>query len=455
MTAATSVDRSDDVESNGSVRAVLVRVRAALRTGWRSVIIVAAIVAVVSATVLALAAGARRTATAPDRYTAAAGGDVGGLVLQPSGRPRLDEIASLPAVEHVDGITFVGAWFDGGRETNPFAGGLTPGGRLVSGRAASPGPRAGEFVANLAFVEAYNATVGQTYEIGVWTQPQVDRNALDEPPEGQSFEATLVGIVDSPAELDDPTPSTYFSPALLESDIGVVTTLMAVQLVPGATRDDLRAQLDSLPDGSELALEPLPIVSVSVRNAVTAQAQGLWVITLVAAFAALAAMGQVLSRHARVSELDRRRLVALGASRTQLLGEALGRAVVPAVGGVLGGALVATLASGWFPAGFVRRVEPAQASGPMSLSWSWAWLSWWWRCSPGSRWPRGSRSGPGQRSGPRRSSSSWPHERRPLPPRPGCASPLSGAIGRAVRWRARSSVSSSRSQAWSPPPGSP
>ena len=244
----------------------------------------------------------------------------------------------------------------------------------------------------------------------MWTQPQVDRNTLDEPPEGQSFEATLVGVVDGPAELDDPTPSTFFTPAVLESDIGVVTTLMAVQLVPGATRDHLRAQLDSLPDGSELALKPLPIVSLSVRNGVAAQAQGLWVITLVAAFAALVAMGQVLSRHARVSELDRRRLVALGASRAQLLGEALGRAVAPAVGGVLGGALVATLGLRMVPRRFVRRVEPARAFRPnLVVLGDGPGRPWWWRCSPGSRWPRGSGSGLGPRSGPRRSSSSWPH----------------------------------------------
>ena len=270
----------------------------------------------------------------------------------------------------------------------------------------------------------------------MWTQPQMDRNALDEPPEGQSFEATLVGIVDSPAELDDPTPSTYFSPALLESDIGVVTTLMAVQLVPRATRDDLRAQLDSLPDGSELALEPLPIVSVSVRNAVAAQAQGLWVITLVAAFAALAAMGQALSRHAaRASSTGDGWWRSAPAGRS-CSGRGVWSSRRPGCGRRTGGALVATLASRWFPAGFVRRVEPAPGFRPMSSSWSWAWPSWWWRCSPGWRWPRGSGSGLGRRSGPRRSSSSWPHERRLLPPWRGCGSPLSGVIGRAVRWRA-------------------
>jgi hypothetical protein len=351
------------------VRAIAMRVCASLRVGWKASLLMMVVLAAVSAVVLTLVAGARRTATAPDRYTSAVGGDFDALVTQPVGRPRFDEVDALPIVEEVRSLTFIGANVGGGEpvgeggglggEVNPFAGtGPVPGARLLQGRFADPA-RPEEFVANLAFAEMFGAEVGDRLPVATWTQAQVDTNAFGRPPSGYAFEGVLVGVIDGPDDLDDPTPTAVFGVGLLDEDIGVVTTLMAVRLAPGASRDDLRAHLDALPDGSDLALGAGPIVSTTVRNAVAAQAEGLWVIALVAVVAGIAALGQILSRHARVPELERRRLVALGASRGHIVGEAVGRAAVPATLGLIIGLAAAAFASQLFPVGFVRRLEPA------------------------------------------------------------------------------------------------
>jgi putative ABC transport system permease protein len=334
------------------------RVKSSLRQGWKASLLVAVVVLVVSAALFTLAAGARRTATAPDRYTSSVGGDFDGLVRQPLGQPRLDEIDALPVVDDVQSLTFIGVTVGDSDDLNPFAGtGPWPGARLIEGRFADP-TRPEEFVANVAFTEMSGAEVGDRLPVAAWTQAQVDANAFAEPPAGFAFEGVLVGVADSPDDFDDPTPTVVFPMALLDQNIGVVESLMGVRLVPGASRDDLRAQLDELPDGTDLGLEPGPIVSSTVRNAVAAQAQGLWVIALVAAVAGIATLGQVLSRHARVPEGERRYLVAIGAGRGHILGEAVGRALVPTLLGLVGGMVAAVEASQLFPVGFVRGLEP-------------------------------------------------------------------------------------------------
>ena len=73
----------------------------------RSTVAVAGATAIVVAMVVVVVAGARRTATAPDRYTTSVGGNLGGLVQQRSGPPLTDQIAVLPAVKQVSAYTFV------------------------------------------------------------------------------------------------------------------------------------------------------------------------------------------------------------------------------------------------------------------------------------------------------------------------------------------------------------
>ena len=89
------------------VSAIRMRVSARLRSRvWATVAVTAAIAIVVGAVVVVVA-GARRTGTAPDRYTASVGGNVDGVVQQRSGPPLTDRIADLPGVKQIAGYTFV------------------------------------------------------------------------------------------------------------------------------------------------------------------------------------------------------------------------------------------------------------------------------------------------------------------------------------------------------------
>ncbi len=332
------------------------------RRRWLAVVTVAVIVGLVSGTVIALVAGARRTASAPDRYTAYVGGDLGGLVQQESGPPRTDEIAALPGVDAVRGITFLfaGLLVDGrpAEGTIAFAGTRLLSARLIAGREPDP-THPHEFIASRGFVDAHGAQLGDTFTALSWTQAQSDHGeGFGDDPQGPSFEAKLVGIMDSADSLEDNYTVVVFPPALLDDDIGTAASVITVRLDPGVTRKDLRAALDKLPDGSALSLESGRVISAEIRNGVEAQSRGIWLMALVGAIAAVVALGQLLSRHARLTEGERAPLVALGFSRTQLAAETLARAALPACVGVVLGVAGALLVSGRFPTGFVRALEP-------------------------------------------------------------------------------------------------
>ena len=348
--------------------AVGYRIRRLLRAHWRSTVALTVTVAAVFGVVLGFAAGARRTATAPDRFTAAFGGEADGRVEQQAGPPRATEVAGLPGVSAVDAVTFVFGALVPGRGGPPaealvFAGSHRAfGTRLVDGRVPDPA-RPGEFAATRSFVEANHAALGDRFRLAMLTQEQADRAGFDafaaEEPRGGSVDAVLVGIVDGPTELQDSTPLTAFSPALLEmGTVGVSATVMAVRFRPGTDLARFRAQLDTLPAGQALGLERERLVPAEVRTAVEAQSRGTWVLAAAAAVAAVAVLGQLFTRSVRLPQEEARRLAAVGGTRNQVLAESFGRAAVPIVAGAVLATAVATAISTFFPAGFVRRLEP-------------------------------------------------------------------------------------------------
>jgi putative ABC transport system permease protein len=316
--------------------------------------------------VISVAAGAHRTATAPDRYTSSSDIDVDGLVTQIyGGRPRTGEIGGLAGVASIESVTFVFGEVVG--PTTDDLGALVFSGsppaigmRLVSGRQTDP-DIADEFVATQDFVDATNARIGDSFEIVTYTQQQADSSGFEEPtPEGPRLEATLVGVVDGPSQLNDDTPLAVVSAALLrEPDVGVSQTFNAVDLRDGVDLPQLRAQLDTLPDSQGLSLTPSEMISEEIRRAVATQARGLWLLALAAAIAAIAVIGQLITRQVRPTPADRDRLGAIGFTDHQVVAVAMGHAVIPIVIGSLLGAALAVVPSGLFPTGFVSIIEPA------------------------------------------------------------------------------------------------
>jgi ABC-type lipoprotein release transport system permease subunit len=339
------------------------RARRWLRRRWVSNVAVACIVAVVAGAVLTLFAGARRTAHAPDAYVHALGGNPDGLIQQRSGTPRTAEVRALAGVRKVEAYTFmfgvpIGANNQPLDNSLIFAGDRSLSARFVAGRPANPN-RPHEFVADKTFVDAQHAHLGSRFRFITWDQTQAGNGeAFNAAPKGPSFEGVLVGIVDSPDKLESDYSTVTFSRALLQQDIGVVATLMTVRLAPGTTTRQLRAELDGLPDGRSLSLDAGEIISVEVRNAVNAQAVGLWVMAGVAALGAVIALGQLLTRHARLPAAERQPLTAIGATHNQLAAEVMVRAAIPALTGMVVAIGLAVAASGIFPVSFARAVEP-------------------------------------------------------------------------------------------------
>ncbi len=95
----------ESAESGRGSTAIGLRVRSTLVRRWRSNAWFVVIVAVVASVVLALVAGAARTASAPDRFADARRTDADARLLQEAGFPLDDEIASVESVDRVESTT--------------------------------------------------------------------------------------------------------------------------------------------------------------------------------------------------------------------------------------------------------------------------------------------------------------------------------------------------------------
>jgi hypothetical protein len=348
------------------MKAVIYRARSVLRRRLVATVGVTLIVTVVCGVVIAFAAGANRTSTAPDRYTSAFGGVADAQLIQTDrGKPLASRVAALPDVESVDSMTFL---FGGLRDTDgnqldyplTFVGSFRPSGlRLVDGRETDPANEH-EFVATRNFLQRSQLKIGDELNLVTLTPEEARQNGYDltGDPQGPRLSIKMVGIVDGASQLDDGTPLIFISPALFAENIGLSETLMNVVLRPGFDLPMLRAELDADPALAALSLEPGTLISQAVRDAVQAQASGLWILAVVAAIAAIAVLGQVMTRQVRPTQEERERLSAIGFTKSQILAEASARAVIPITIGSLVGASVAVLGSGWFPFGFVRVLEP-------------------------------------------------------------------------------------------------
>jgi ABC-type lipoprotein release transport system permease subunit len=340
------------------MRAVLMRVRTLLQgSRWASMGVVI-IVAASTAVVLALVGGARRTASAPERFTEAFDGGVDVAVVQPAGPPLVDELAALGEVDGVTSLTFV-ATSPTGAESDSFAGDtLFPGDRLIEGRLPDlSAPH--EFVANPRFVELYDLRVGERRRFVSLDQDQINRNAYREEPAGSSFEGTLVGVVGGLSTLDDPVPTALFPPPLLGEDVGQLSTLLFIDLAANTTADELLAAARRLPGGDGLSVQFDQLISDSLHDSVQAQATGLWLVAAVSAIAVVVAVGQLLVRRVRRHEAERVPLRTLGYTSPQLVTESVLATTVLVVAGVAVGTVVASAVSGMFPIGFARGIEPA------------------------------------------------------------------------------------------------
>jgi ABC-type antimicrobial peptide transport system permease subunit len=337
-----------------------------LRSTLPASALMVAVVAVVASVPLALAAGARRTGSAPERYLQALPVPLDVKANQAEGPSLERAIAALSAVSAVRSVTFVfGVISPGGPEQAlndglVFAGSAAAtGDQVVSGREPEHGRR-DEFVASREYAEEHGFSLGDTVHLYTLTPEQRAETGFSGPLRNEpTLDGVLVGLVDGPADLSDPTGSVVFGASLLDdAQIATSGSEYGIDLAGGASIADLRAQLDTIDGGNLLRLAPSAAVGPDVRRAIDAQALSLWILAGLAGLVTIVGLGQLLVRHARLSTAETSALSSLGATRAQLAGETAARAAVLAAVAAALAAVVAVAASDIFPFGFVREVEP-------------------------------------------------------------------------------------------------
>lgn len=349
--------------------------RIELRRQFRSVVVLALLVALVVGTVLASVAGARRSRTAFDRYL---------TELKPpsvfaSGDPAaLRALADLPFVEATADLELaaVSPVAAGPNDFYPMAVSLD--GRIpydyyrapvVQGRLADPTKplevALGERTARRLRLDVGDAMPMVSYSPAGAERIQSSGGDNDSGrPDGPRIDLRVVGIVRDPGDLGargTDLTLTFLTPAFRErfphDQIGDFAggTFVALRHPSDASRlaaavRDSEVDLDTSFSGESARSQANP----TMRAIATA----LYVFAGVAGLAGLAAIGYAVGRIQQSSAMDDPVLSALGIGRRRRWA----RAVVPAAAGALAGTAlglaVAIAASPLFPIGLARRAEP-------------------------------------------------------------------------------------------------
>ncbi|MEO7397547.1 MAG: ABC transporter permease [Ilumatobacteraceae bacterium] len=352
--------------------ATMLRVRVWIRRRVAQLLVTALLIGLIAGLVMGLAAGTRRTASAPDRYTAAVGGDPDLVILQLSGAPLTARIADVAGVAEARSVAFVTSFLiapdDGSPvfEPNPFAGDdRFVGARVVEGRFADPGTP-DEFTVNRVFAallaERFGTRVGDQFQVTSFDQQQVAANAFEtlEGPAVPLFTATLVGITETPSDFDEASASMTFSEAFLGAHptVGVAQTIIAVQLDPGTDPDAVLAAVHDLPSGGDAYAVPFRIVSADSRRAVQFQVTSLWLVTAIAVLAVTVVIWQMIGRMLRMDDDERSSLLAVGWRSRDIAVERAIEGGVAALIAVPVAAIIGSALTGLFPLGVLRSFEP-------------------------------------------------------------------------------------------------
>lgn len=352
------------------------RIAAWLRREKARLVVVVLLVGLAGGVTMGIAAGARRTDSAPDRYTGRSGGDQDLVIIQSQGQPLDREIARLPGVASARSQVFVPSFLvspvDGRPllEPNSFAGDdQWVGTRLVDGRFTDPA-NPDEFTVNGPMAallrERFGTEVGDRFQVVSYDRAQVAANfSTIDKPAVPPFTATLVGITESPTEFDDRAPVTVFSRSFLQGhpDVGVVQTQIVVEL-DGAERADVMDAVHRLRNGRDAYALDLPVVSQSARRAVRFQVTALWLVAALSLLAAAVVTIQVTSRALVIGESERRSMRALGWRQLDFAVEGAVEGGLLAVVASPLAALVAYALTSLFPLGVLQLFEPDAGARP-------------------------------------------------------------------------------------------
>ncbi|HET7486949.1 MAG TPA: ABC transporter permease [Acidimicrobiales bacterium] len=339
--------------------ASLVYAWAGLRSRWRSWAALALVVGLAGGAVLALASGARRTASAYPRFLQRVGAPDARLFF-PLTAEQLGGIRRLPGVAGVvvdTGLPVADPDLGGvalGRGPRPFNRF-----KVLSGRLPSP-DRPDEVAVNFLAAEHRHLRVGSRLTVhfapsepGAPSPASTFRvvgieAAVGEFPPHHIF-STEDGIIASPAFLDTPTGAAVAPP-------GNRLAAVAVRLRRPADIRPFLAAVSELTGGApaEAVADQTPLVERSLRQ----QSAALWVLAIFGAVATTLLALQLLLRQAAEMEPDAATLGALGMAPWQPAAGVVVRAAAAGVTAVAVAALVAVAASPLLPLGTARIAEP-------------------------------------------------------------------------------------------------
>jgi len=365
--------------------AVGYRFRAELRARWKVWTGLALLVGTAGGLVVGIAAGARRTESAYDRFLAAQ--DAAEVVYANDGNEGfavldLDDIAALPEVREVARGTFHYV------NIGPGIGAVVPGDdhfsrdvarwKLLDGRLPSAGAP-DEAAISFALSDQYGLRVGDTfpmYDPGLDLPPDLPPEDLASYEEfkalADAFEnqVRIVGTYAAPGQF----PPQYgtgrllvlLSPAFGETfgspEDDALTPVALIRLRKDSSSgaiDRVVAELEAMaPEGTYLPVETQARTRDVLQRSLRVQANALWLLAVLAALGAVLVLGQVLARNSVYESAAANDLRALGCTRRELTSLGCMRAAFVASGAWFVAVIVAIALSPMFPRGLARIAEP-------------------------------------------------------------------------------------------------
>jgi FtsX-like permease family len=357
--------------------------RLELRRRWRSLAVLALLVALSTGLVVSALAGARRGASAIERlqdHTRPATS----AIFTNSANFEWEKIRALPEVEALTTfvIDYTLAWEDLPDGVSGFpptdAETLrsieTP--VIFDGRMWNPS-RADEVVVTPVFASHFHKHVGDTLMLDLPTPRELaegDGSGPDGAFTGPRLPMTIVGIVRSPWMIDEPGAAGFIEPSpglaaqYPANTVGAANSpknlwnfVSALVRLRGGEADlpQFRADVARVSHRTDIEVWNLPGQMRAAQREGTFEALSLLAFGLAAFIAAAFLVGQAIARYASATTTDLRMLRAIGVTPAQAIAAATAAPTLAgAVGGVVG-VISAFLASPLFPLGTAKLAEPA------------------------------------------------------------------------------------------------
>jgi hypothetical protein len=361
------------------MNAVRVWLRLDLRRRWRSLTVLALLIAVATGTVLAAAAGARRGDSALERLQARTL-PATAVVLPNQPGFDWDRVRAMPEVETL--TTFLlGQQFPFAGLSDDISTGFPPGDPefmrsierpiVLQGRIADP-TRADEAVVSPYFVKYQHKGVGDTVTALLYSPEQL-RGAGPEgvqgAPNGPKVRIRIVGVVRSPWLSDEvggrgglqvSAGLTSRYRANFYDDHSPTSYTNAMLRLHGGERalPAFEQHLKEVTGRSDIDVWNMAAQARQKQRSLSFQARCLLAFAAAALIAALFLVGQAVARYTSASIAELQVLRALGMAPVQAVQAAAAGPFLAALVGATGGVALAGLASSWFPFGSAALVEP-------------------------------------------------------------------------------------------------